>query len=132
MQMVCPFAKCQALHSLNAPSNVKAFYSGKLAHLKVKHGDDPIGKRLIKRWEAVHGDGGGVLLSAEDLDAREGCELKLQDKAWLEANLGDASTPLENLRGSPSDHTAHFDLSIANNEAARSEWLDAKKSVSAD
>lgn len=49
--MVCPFKSCQALHALNSVNGVKSFYSSRTTHLKKKHAEDPIGQRLIKRWE---------------------------------------------------------------------------------
>eukprot|EP00966_Prymnesium_polylepis_P019214 442827-Prymnesium_polylepis.1 len=52
----------------------------------------------------MHGEGGGKLVSVEDLDGKEGCPLKLWDSAWLDANLGAADAPpLHGIRPPPSD-----------------------------
>lgn len=61
--MVCPIIKCkQARYVFNNPSQTKYFYSSRMSHLKKCHADDPIAERLIKRWEVMHGEGGGKLV----------------------------------------------------------------------
>ena len=69
-------------------------------------------------------------MSAEDLDAIDGCTLRLLDTDWLVANLGNAATPLLDIRSAPIDHTAHFNLEIENTEDARVQWLAQQASAS--
>jgi len=103
--MVCPFKKCQVLHSLNSLNGVKSHYNSKNTHLAKAHGDNLIGQRLIKRWQAIHSQGGCVLMSAEDLDKVDGCELKLLEKDLLDANLRADEACLDlDLRELPVDH----------------------------
>ena len=126
--MVCPIRTCQPRQSLNGPCGIKYHYSASTAHLQRKHPHNPIAQRLVKRWKALHADdaSGGRLISVTDLDNMEGCELKLWDKDWLDANLGTEDEPVGDIRPPPSDFPDHFAPDIAeNSETARTEWLAA-------
>ena len=108
--MVCPIRTCQPRQSLNGPCGIKYHYSASTAHLQRKHPHNPIAQRLVKRWKALHADdaSGGRLISVTDLDNMEGCELKLWDKDWLDANLGTEDEPVGDIRPPPSDFPDHF------------------------
>jgi len=128
VMMLCPFDNCKkGIHMLNGLSSYLNFYSPKNSHLKEKHKDDPAAQALLKRLEAVAAPGGKEL-TPEELDAKEGCALKL-DSDWLDVNMQpEAGAPkLAKLRKPASYEQAIFCIECAD-EDARAAWITANKS----